>query len=146
MVPSRAIALPIRMVTRKPCRMYRRPAVEAARGQPRVSAATAAPETSGGALRAFSRYVGTKLVTPIISAPTPRDTSVVVRISGRARMVRSTIGSAARRSTNTNQVSAPKPTAKLAMPGTDSHAHAFPPSRRARMTAVSPTVSSVAPA
>lgn len=83
---------------------------------------------------------------PISSAPTPSDTSVVVRISDRRSKLRSRIGSAARRSTATKTAKAATPMPKQTKLDTDAHAHALPPSSSPRISAVRPIVSDTAPA
>ena len=123
-----------------------RPDCEAEIGHPSVSAATARPETSGVAPAEISRNVGTYDVRPMRAAPTPNEMSEVVTMSRRENSQSGRTGSAARRSMSTNATSSSAATANAPMLCHEFQSHAWPPSSTARISRVSPTVSTTAPA
>ena len=122
---------PMSAVARNPMRRKSRPDCDAEIGHPRVSAATARPETSGLAPAEISRNVGTYDVRPMSAAPTPNEMSDVVTMSRRENSHNGSTGSAARRSMNTNTVSSTAASENAVTLCHDHHAHACPPSSRA---------------
>ena len=80
------------------------------------------------------------------TAPTPSEINEVVTMSRRENNHSGSIGSAARRSMNTNATSSAPPSPNAPRLCHDSHSQACPPSSTARITSVRPTVSTEAPA